>query len=139
MKITKPIFILVLTFTLHTAAAQNSAPLKVVMAMNQGDSINQRWLTRQLYNLKIALPEAEVEVVCYGPGLRTLIDASCIIKEDIARLQEKGIVFAACENSMGSAQVTVENLVPRCTTVRAGIAELVLKQAQGWQYVDACK
>lgn len=139
MKTIKTILFLALATTGQTTFAQTSAPLKVVMAMNQGDSLNQRWLTRQLYNLKIALPEAEVEVVCYSAGLRTLIDESCYIKTDISRLQDQGIVFAACENSMGSAKVTVENLVPRCTTVKAGIAELVLKQSQDWQYVDACR
>jgi intracellular sulfur oxidation DsrE/DsrF family protein len=113
--------------------------LKVILAMNQGDSINQIWLARQLYNLKIALPDAQVEVVCYGYGLRTLIGETSRIQEDIAKLQDKGVVFAACENSMSSAHVTLTNLVPRCTTVRAGIAHVVLRQAAGWQYVDATR
>lgn len=136
MKTLFSLFVYVLAIFSAQAQVQD---LKVILAMNQGDSINQVWLARQLYNLKIALPDAQVEVVCYGYGLRTLIGETCRIQEDIAKLQDKGVVFAACENSMSSARVTLTNLVPQCTTVRAGIAHVVLRQASGWQYVDATR
>lgn len=135
----KTILYFVFLFSAYVAQGQSTNELKVVMAMNKGDSTNQRWLVRQLYNLKIALPEANVEVVCYGSGLQTLIESSCRIKEDIQKLMNKGIVFAACENSMAGAGITKEQLVPMCSTVKAGIAELILKQSAGWQYVDASR
>lgn len=122
-------------FIASSSPGQDLPQYRVVMAINQSDSTNQRWMVRQLTNLKIALPDAQVHVVCYGTGLFTLVNRSSVVAADIQKLMGDGVVFEACENSMAGAGVTREELVAGCNTVKAGIATLVMRQGQGWQYI----
>ncbi len=48
---------------------------------------------------------------------------------------DKGIVLAACQNSMRAMRVTTEDLFPFAAQVDSGVAELVRKQEAGWSYI----
>jgi hypothetical protein len=48
---------------------------------------------------------------------------------------DKGIVLAACQNSMRAARVTTEDLFPFAAQVDSGVAELVRKQEANWSYI----
>jgi len=47
----------------------------------------------------------------------------------------RGVIVAACENSMRSAGVTAEQLADGARIVPSGIAQLVRRQRDGWAYV----
>ena len=77
----------------------------------------------------------QVEVVFFGRGLRMLLKTN---SEYAARLKEaadKGVVLAACQNSMRAAKITTEDLFPFAAQVDSGVAELVRKQEAGWSYI----
>ena len=57
--------------------------------------------------------------------------------ERLQKLSARGIVFAACENTMPKKNVTRTDLLPFATTVDFGVAEVVRKQEAGWSYVKS--
>jgi intracellular sulfur oxidation DsrE/DsrF family protein len=44
-------------------------------------------------------------------------------------------VWAACNNSLINRKIDKSALLPFVTVVPSGVAELVKKQAEGWQYL----
>jgi len=59
------------------------------------------------------------------------------VRERMTQSAEKGVVFAACENTMKRRGVSKEALVSFAHTVDSGVAEVVRKQEAGWSYVRA--
>ena len=58
--------------------------------------------------------------------------------EGNVRLKEadgKGVILAACQNSMRARGVKTEDLFPFAAQVDSGVAELVRKQEAGWSYI----
>ncbi|MDZ7647160.1 MAG: DsrE family protein [Cytophagales bacterium] len=47
----------------------------------------------------------------------------------------KGVVFAACNNTMKRRKLTKADLLPTATVVPSAMIELTLKQEKGWAYV----
>lgn len=77
----------------------------------------------------------EVEIVFFGKGLPMLLKKN---DEYAARLKEavdKGVILAACQNTMRAMKVKTEDLFPFATQVDSGVAELVRKQEAGWSYI----
>jgi intracellular sulfur oxidation DsrE/DsrF family protein len=77
----------------------------------------------------------QVEVVFFGKGLTMLLKKN---EEYAARLKEaaeKGVVLAACQNTMRAMKVKSEDLFPFATEVDSGVAELVRKQEAGFSYI----
>lgn len=77
----------------------------------------------------------QVEVVFFGKGLTMLLKNN---EEYAARLKEaaeKGVVLAACQNTMRAMKVKSEDLFPFATEVDSGVAELVRKQEAGFSYI----
>lgn len=78
----------------------------------------------------------EIEIVSHGEGLKLLMKSSADRPIDrMQKLVEYGVVFAACENTMKSMKLTVDDLVDFATPVNSAVAELVLKQEKGWSYL----
>jgi intracellular sulfur oxidation DsrE/DsrF family protein len=48
---------------------------------------------------------------------------------------DKGVILAACQNTMRAMNVKTEDLFPFAVQVDAGVAELVRKQEAGWAYI----
>jgi intracellular sulfur oxidation DsrE/DsrF family protein len=55
----------------------------------------------------------------------------------LKELSGKGVIFAACENTMQRMKVTREQLFPFAVTVDSGVAEVIRKQEAGWSYIKA--
>ena len=89
-------------------------------------------------NLKIALGDkTQVRVVAHGKGLGLLLATNVALKERMQNASARGVIFAACENTMKKQNVKKEQLLPFATTVDSGIAEVVRKQGEGWAYIKA--
>jgi len=101
----------------------------------------ERWdgVLNNVENLRHAFGErnTEVEVVVHGKALPLLQRTNTAMSERMRDLSEKGVTFAACENTMRRMNVTREMLLPFAVTVDAGVAELVRKQEAGWAYIKA--
>ena len=108
---------------------------RVVMQVTDGDSLSQASITAQVKNIRTALPNAEIEVVCQGPGLDLLMKAKSKSSKAVAEWSAQGVVFAACNNSMKRRNVKPEDLLPVARIVPSALVELTLKQEDGWAYV----
>ena len=110
---------------------------RVVFQVTKGEAADQKQAIGQLNNILRALPNAEIEVICHGKALPMVLDVQSSVKEEIADLISRGIVFAACENTMSRAKVSKEDLILGVITVPSALAEIILKQEQGWAYIKA--
>jgi hypothetical protein len=70
------IIVLILFFlAANFAFAQQSSDVvdlkkhRIVMQFSDSDSLSQASITGQVKNIKTAWPNAQIEVVCHGPGL----------------------------------------------------------------------
>jgi uncharacterized protein len=108
----------------------------IVFAVTSGDQADWNMTLGNIRNLLTALkPEnTEVEVVAYSQGLN-LVKHDSAVAADIATLQEKGVRFVACENSMRMQHVEAKDLLTGVQPVPSGIVEVVSKQEQGWSYI----
>jgi len=75
-----------------------------------------------------------VEAVIQGPGVALLAEGSGC-GEAIASAVAGGVRVLACGNSLRSAGVPAEGLLPGVEIVPAAIAHLAERQWDGWAYV----
>ncbi|NLZ30314.1 MAG: hypothetical protein GX885_06180 [Methanomicrobiales archaeon] len=76
----------------------------------------------------------EIRMVAYADGvLGFCADGPNTASMD--RLADRGVQFVVCANSLRSRNLVKENFPDYVGTVPAGIAELVIRQAEGWSYV----
>lgn len=141
MKLTK--YLLVYTFIVligHTVQAQNNTYKKhlIVMQLTSADTMVHKGLIKQLNNLKTGWGDTvNIEVVCHGPGIELLMSSKSKFSQQINQLQQKGIDFVACENTMLEKKINKTEILPNMIFVRMGIGEIILKQEQGWHYIKA--
>lgn len=89
---------------------------------------------RSARNAAAAMREDSVEVVVQGPAVALLVHGSPLA-ETVGEAFERGIAIAACGNSMKSAGVELDNLLPGVVPVPAAVAHLAHRQWDGWAYV----
>ncbi len=133
--------LLLLLFPISWANAQNEAvdntPYKIVFQLTSADTAIQSALVKQLNNALTAAPKSQIEVVCHNQGISFLLGAKTFQAAGIKALKEKGVVFAACENTMRTRKIKREELLPEAITVPAGIIEIAKKQRKHWAYIKA--
>lgn len=141
MKFTKHLFFLtILVGSIFIAQAQNNTYKKhlIVMQLTSADTVVHKGLIKQLNNLKNGWGDTvNIEVVCHGPGIALLMNNKTKLGTQISQLQQRGIDFVACENTMLEKKIDKEEILPNMTFVRMGIGEIILKQEQGWHYIKA--
>lgn len=109
---------------------------KVVFHLSNNDTFIQKSLIRQLTNLLDAMDDVSIEVVTHSYGIDLLLQNSPF-RNNIEDLKEKGVDFIACENTLRHEQMDARQLLGEVTIVRAGIAHIIQRQAQGWSYIKA--
>jgi len=77
----------------------------------------------------------QVEIVFFGRGLTMLLNNNAAYADRLKAEADKGVVLAACQNTMRAMKVTTKDLFPFATPVDSGVAELVRKQEAGWSYI----
>ncbi|MEY3820057.1 MAG: DsrE family protein [Bacteroidota bacterium] len=124
-----------------TVVAQNTTPTtthKVVVQLNSADTAAWGGVIGNIKNLsKIWPDQLQIEVVVHGRALDFLVASKSHLVNDVEHLSKKGIVFSACENTMGKYGITKQMLIPAVFTVPSGVGEVILKQEQGWSYLRA--
>lgn len=108
---------------------------KVVMQVTEGDSLTQLAVIGQVRNIKKQLADATIEVVCHANALEMLLKSGSKVSAHIGELKQAGVTFAACENTMARKKATASDLVTGVETVPSGLAEIILKQEEGWAYI----
>lgn len=79
-------------------------------------------------------PEVPIEAVIQGPGVAHLVEGAGF-GEAISPAIAGGVRILACGNSLRSAGVTAERLLPGIEIVPAAIAHLAERQWDGWAYI----
>ncbi len=138
MKLFTLLFLLGCSYTV--LAQQNDGVVdmkkhKIVMQFSNSDSLSQASVVGQVKNIRTALPNAQIEVVCHGPGLDLLQTTKSKAAEQVAEWSGKGVVFAACGNTMKRKNLKKEDLLPSAKVVPSAMVELTLKQEKKWAYV----
>jgi intracellular sulfur oxidation DsrE/DsrF family protein len=142
MKLIKlSIFVFLMQLQFNSFAQTEGATIpthKVVIQLNTADTAAWGGVIGNIKNLSKVWPgNIKIEVVVHGKALDFLVAAKSHLVTDIDQLAKKGVVFNACENTMGKYGITKQMLIPSVFTVPSGVAEIILKQEQGWSYLRA--
>jgi intracellular sulfur oxidation DsrE/DsrF family protein len=116
---------------------QDEKKHKVVIQVSKVDPAAQLKIIGQINNILNALPDTQIQVVCHSEGLPMLVTVQSKVAAHVKSLHERGVVFAACENTMKRNKLTKDDLLPESITVPSGLAEIILKQEAGWTYIKA--
>ncbi len=108
---------------------------KMVMQFTVGDSTEQAAIVTQVGNVLAAWPKAQIEVVCHSSGLNVITTSKTKVAKGIADLSAKGVVFAACNNTMRRLKLSKADLLPTAIVVPSAFVEIVTKQEEGWAYL----
>lgn len=107
-------------------------PLKVVVQVSDLNSVPQA--LKSCRNLLSEVPDAVVEIVFHQTAINALVKGKGF-DDEIRGFVERGVVIAACRNSMRDRGIRIEDLVDGVTVVNSGVAEIVKKESEGWLYL----
>jgi uncharacterized protein len=120
----------------QTPQEAKSSKHKVVFQLNAPAPSGWDQLFLNVENIrKVFGPDLQVEIVFFGKGLPMLLKTNTAYAERLKQAADKGVVLAACQNTMRVMNVKAEDLFPFATPVDSGVAELVRKQEAGWSYI----
>ena len=113
-------------------------PPRVVWQLTDGGTEFHERFLRSVLNLMVDLEpdSAQVEVVAHGAGLDLLLPGRGSA-HPVRDLQHRGVTFVACQNTLRSRHLTVEDLIPEVQPVTSGVGHVVRRQQQGWSYLRA--
>lgn len=108
----------------------------VVFHISSGDGYAQKLVLNNAQNiLNFYGPDkVVVEVVAYGPGLRTFFRESAYSNR-IKGMAKAGIKFSACANTMRAMGRPEESLNPIAKVVSGGVVRITELQEAGWTYI----
>ena len=132
------VFLMQLQFNAFAQTTGVTPSHKVVIQLNTADTAAWSGVIGNIKNLSKVWPgNIKFEVVVHGKALDFLVAAKSHLVTDIDQLAKKGVVFNACENTMGKYGITKQMLIPSVFSVPSGVAEIILKQEEGWSYLRA--
>ena len=132
------VFLMQLQFNSFAQTTGVTPSHKVVIQLNTADTAAWSGVIGNIKNLSKVWPgNIKFEVVVHGKALDFLVASKSHLVTDIDQLAKKGVVFNACENTMGKYGITKQMLIPSVFSVPSGVAEIILKQEEGWSYLRA--
>lgn len=110
---------------------------QVVFQLNESASCKVEAVLGHIRHLRAELSAegVEIELVAHSDGISALYRAPNPQARSIQELAGQGVRFAACHTAMTSRGVTDEDILEVAQIVPSGVAEIVRRQAEGWQYV----
>jgi len=108
----------------------------VVFHISSGDAFAQKLVLNNAQNMmKYYGPDKiAIEVVAYGPGLRTLFKENAYSPR-IQSLAAEGITFSACANTMRAMGRKDNGLNKVAKVVPGGVVRIMELQEAGWAYI----
>ncbi|VAW78761.1 Blr3520 protein homolog, hypothetical protein [hydrothermal vent metagenome] len=108
----------------------------IVFHISSGDAFAQKLVLNNAQNLAnfYGPDKVLIEVVAYGPGLRTLFKENVYSKR-IDRMADQGISFTACANTMKAMGRDLPSLNKVAKVVPGGVVRLTELQEAGWTYI----
>lgn len=109
---------------------------KIVFDFTKADTSSFATMVRHAKNIMSKTGNAQLEIVCHGPGLDMLMKDKTTVQKQIEELQGKfNVVFAACEETMKRRGIDKSQLLLQAITVPAALLEISAKQQDGWSYI----
>ena len=129
-------FFFVVLLVNKTIAQDQNKIHKVVMQLNSADTAVWSGMLGNIRNFQKVWPgNVIIEVVVHGKALNFLVASKSHLVPDVEVMTKLGVVFNACENTMNKYGIKKEMLIPSVSSVPSGVAELVIKQEEGWSYI----
>jgi intracellular sulfur oxidation DsrE/DsrF family protein len=117
--------------------SNDKKPHRIVFQLTSPDTAAHRALTKQLNNVLVHWPTAQLEVVVHNKGIGMLLKDKTNVQPEITALKMKGVQFSACENTLKQQKLEKSQIVTESGFVPVGIAEIVTRQEEGWAYIKA--
>ncbi len=113
---------------------------RLVIQVNKKDVELQDHVLSNIVNLQkhFGIDNIEIEVVAYGPGI-WFLTADSTYKPRIESLMLQNVVFTACGNTLDTIEAKDGKrpaLIEGVETTQAGIARIMERQQQGWNYLS---
>src|SRR5436190_16558118 len=108
---------------------------KIVFDFTKADTASFSTIVRHAKNIMSMTGNAQLEVVCHGPGLDLLTKEKTTVQKEIEELNKLKVVFAACNETMKRRGIDKSQLLSQSIIVPAAILEISLKEQQGWSYI----
>ena len=119
----KAIYILFIAVLFSSAA--NAQQHKIVWDMSSKDTAEQSIIFRQIGNVLKESPDTKIEVVFFGDAITGLVQGSALYPEKVQQFLQKGVIFAACNNSLRRLNIDPSKVLPGVIVVPVAILELV--------------
>jgi uncharacterized protein len=132
----KNVFLFAFLLSLSTVFGQTKTH-KIVFQLATGDTLVHKGLMRQLNNVLEYWPTAKIEVVIHNDAIGFMRNTESVVAKEVKEMQERGITFAVCKNTMKRKKLTEADILPSAVFVPVGIAEIVEKQEDGYAYIKA--
>lgn len=129
--------VIVLGGATQSKAQQTEKVHKIVFHLATSDTLAHKALAKQLSNVLDYWKNAQVEVVVHNNGIGFMKKSEAKTAKEIEALKARGVTFAVCENTLKQRKIDKSEILPEASFVPVGIAELVLKQEEGWSYIKA--
>ena len=111
---------------------------KVVIQLTSGDTLAWKGVLKNINHLFDTWGDkVQIELVAHGHGVDFLVNGKTTQQSRITELGKKGVQFRACENSLKDRKLTKQDVIGAATTVPSGVAEVVMKEEEGWSYLKA--
>lgn len=112
-------------------------PREVVLGVSSGDDETIRHVLSTANNvLKFYGPEKiHMRIVAYYHGIRTVLKREREFAPRVDALQQYGVEFVACGNTMQTKNIQPSELIDGVEIVSAGIAEIIERSAEGAVYI----
>lgn len=112
-------------------------PRKVVLQLSSGDPDTINNVLHNAVNIQkfYGMDRVRIAVIVYGAGMEALYAETSPVRERVTSLQQYGIEFVGCGNTMDATGHEPEDLIDGVAWVKAGIAEIIERKLDGWTVV----
>lgn len=110
--------------------------MKIILHLNEIDKWNMAF--GNAANILKAEPQTQLEILIHNDPLKklTIAESKTLgIYDELQALSKKGVIIAACNNTMNKLGFTATDMCPFVTIVPAGVIELAKKQEEGFAYI----
>lgn len=109
-------------------------PRRIVLQVSTDDPARFEGAMSNAINLQkfYGIDHVEVAIITFAGGVRHLIGESATAADRIKSLQDYGVTFVACGNTLDTIGKRERDLVPGIEVVQVGIAEIVERSLRGW-------
>lgn len=122
-----------------SAALAGDAPIEVVYHVSEADKVSFALNNIQNHIDGAGGPEAvEIVLVSHGPAVQRFGDIEAVnsVREQVAKLQDQGVTFEACANTLSAFGIGRDELLEGFVIAeQGGVTRIAELQAAGYVYL----